>query len=320
MSSQLWDELTDDGTGEREIPEPVHILIVEDKESYLLGITHVLEEAGYAVHGVMQAEAAAEFLEMFRRPLIVLVDIGLPDHSGIELMRRIRKLPQFKQLVAMSDDEAREDEAIDAGAVKFLWKKTFVGRHEVLLRHLKPIARTIRDYIGSLMDRLTGLPNDTYFEQVLRLALARARRRRESIALVLFDVDGLKSVNDEYGHQAGSRLITHVGEWVQRHLRPYDIAGRFRNGDEFLVVLPRTDASYAAAFAALVEKEVEEHPFEVVDGHTLKVTVSSGCITRDWAEIENDRKKAAERIIDDADKLMYAEKERRKRLGYAVRR
>jgi diguanylate cyclase (GGDEF)-like protein len=334
-ASPLWDELSEDGdgTGEREVPDPVDILIVEDDTSFLTALIYVLENAGYIVHDVTTAEGAVEFLETFRQPVIVLVDIGLPDHSGIELMRRLKKLPQFKQIIAMSGgkekqqseearkrNKAKEDQAIDAGATKFLWKETFVGAPEELLRHLKPMARTIRDYGRSLIDRLTGLPNDTYFELVLRRSLAQARRRGDLIALLFIDVDGLKATNDRYGIPNGSRIITHVGEYIQKHLRPWDIAGRFRTGDEFMVLLPRTDETYAAMLSLTIDLDIQSHKARLDTGEEIDVSASIGYATRKPDEIESDLKKAAERIMKDADAMMRKAKAERKAQGIVVRR
>ncbi len=319
-ASPLWQELSNERgeTGELEIPDPVSILVVEDDPSFF-SIIDILQEAGYLVDHAITAEAALERLETYRMPMIPLVDIGLPDHSGIELLKNIEKLPLFTQSVAMSSSPEREDEALDAGAIKFLDKK-MASNPDAFLRHLRPVRRTIRKYIRSLMDRLTGFPNDTYFDQVLRRALSQARHRQEPIALLFIDADGLKALNTRHGVQNGSRLITHIGEYVRKYLRPWDIAGRYRTGDEFMIIMPRTKEDHALMTSISIDLDVRSHCLRLDTGEEIEVSASVGYVVRQPDEIESDAKAAADRIIKDADEEMRKAKEKRKAEGVAVRR
>jgi diguanylate cyclase (GGDEF)-like protein/PAS domain S-box-containing protein len=86
-------------------------------------------------------------------------------------------------------------------------------------------------------DDLTGLPNRISLADRLTLELAHARRNRESLGVLYFDLDGFKSINDEFGHAAGDALLVAVGERLRASLRAGDTVARL-GGDEFVVLLP----------------------------------------------------------------------------------
>ena len=86
-------------------------------------------------------------------------------------------------------------------------------------------------------DQLTGLGNRHFLQVELEKEIARAKRRNECIALLFIDLDGFKSVNDDWGHEAGDALLVEVAERLRQHVRAEDVVVRL-GGDEFLVVAP----------------------------------------------------------------------------------
>ena len=98
-------------------------------------------------------------------------------------------------------------------------------------------------------DELTGLARRWRFDEELKLQVALAQRHNTPAALLLVDVDGLKSVNDTLGHQSGDRVLQHVGAAIRQQTRLSDVAARI-GGDEFAIILREargTDADAAAA-------------------------------------------------------------------------
>jgi diguanylate cyclase (GGDEF)-like protein/PAS domain S-box-containing protein len=114
-------------------------------------------------------------------------------------------------------------------------------------------------------DPLTGLWNRRRFEEELHRQLARSRRTGESAALLMFDLDNFKYVNDTLGHKVGDDLIRHVGRAVRDGLRETDAVARL-GGDEFAVLLPGVLAAQAVQLAEKVCETVRSEPVRVGDG------------------------------------------------------
>jgi diguanylate cyclase (GGDEF)-like protein len=110
-------------------------------------------------------------------------------------------------------------------------------------------------------DPLTGLANRSLLDDRLSRAVATARRNASPLAVLLFDLDGFKGVNDALGHAAGDALLTAVARRARDCVRDADTVGRL-GGDEFLVLLPDTDRQGAGRVAGKILKAMAE-PFEV---------------------------------------------------------
>ena len=129
---------------------------------------------------------------------------------------------------------------------------TLVRRNDMLLTRLGEEART---------DALTGLLNRRGFDELAALELAHARREASSVAVVVFDIDYFKRINDEWGHEVGDRVLTRIGSLLTRHSRDIDVVARF-GGEEFVVLLPRCESADASAFAERVRAALASDAFE----------------------------------------------------------
>jgi diguanylate cyclase (GGDEF)-like protein len=119
---------------------------------------------------------------------------------------------------------------------------TLVRRNDLLLTKLADEART---------DALTGLLNRRGFDERASLELAHTRRDGRSIALVAFDIDYFKRINDEWGHEIGDRVLIRMGALLRSESRDIDITARF-GGEEFVVLLPGSSNEEAEVFAERV--------------------------------------------------------------------
>lgn len=132
-------------------------------------------------------------------------------------------------------------------------------------------------YQQSIRDVLTGLFNRRYMEETLVRELSRAERERKPVALIMFDIDHFKQLNDTAGHHSGDALLRELGTYLMRVTRAGDIVCRY-GGDEFLAVLPGAGRENARQFAEKIRlgtKELQvgqlERPFS---GCTLSLGVA----------------------------------------------
>jgi len=131
---------------------------------------------------------------------------------------------------------------------------TLVRRNDLLLTQLAEDART---------DALTGLLNRRGFDERASLELAHARREGRSIAVITFDIDHFKRINDEFGHEIGDRVLARAGALLAVQSRDIDVAARF-GGDEFVVLLPGCASDDAELFAERVRGALAvDHPAEL---------------------------------------------------------
>lgn len=149
-------------------------------------------------------------------------------------------------------------------------------------------------------DRLTGLNNRGYWEECLAHEYARHRRYQSSAALVMFDIDHFKKVNDTYGHPAGDKVIQAVADVVREQMRDTDYAGRY-GGEEFVILLPDIDSAGAQVFAERLRLRIEA----LVVSHEeqqIRFTVSLGVAD---LSVPMD---AYKQLIERADQALYASK------------
>lgn len=144
-------------------------------------------------------------------------------------------------------------------------------------------------------DPLTGLPNYRRLLEVLSVEIARADRSHRELAVVFFDMDGLKDINDEHGHLVGSRAVCRFAETLKAACRATDTAARY-GGDEFVAVLSETDHDGAR----LVVRRIAERLFEDGDEPALSVSAGVAVYPRDGGTPTT--------LLSAADRALYAAK------------
>ena len=143
---------------------------------------------------------------------------------------------------------SRVERRLVATAERFASYGAVALRNAWLLEEVQRIAVT---------DPLTGLANRMRFQEVLEAEVDRAARGRDEVALAMIDLDKFKALNDTRGHQAGDEALRQAAAAIADSCRSYDTAGRY-GGEEFAVILPRTDADEAMVVAERLRAAVAE--------------------------------------------------------------
>jgi diguanylate cyclase (GGDEF)-like protein len=130
-------------------------------------------------------------------------------------------------------------------------------------------------YRLAIIDALTEIHNKRYLLEFLNRELACSARYRRPLALILFDIDRFKAINDLYGHLCGDYTLRELAAWVKkRAVRKEDLFARY-GGEEFALVLPETTLEGAKELAERLRRSVEACPFQF-DGNGFRVTISLG--------------------------------------------
>ena len=155
--------------------------------------------------------------------------------------------------------------------------------------------------IQATTDGLTGISNLQYFQVRLMHAVEQAKQERQRLAVVMFDMDGFKQINDQLGHQAGNEVLIELVRRLRQRMRKSDLLARF-GGDEFCILLFRSDEKEAWEVAETLRKSVESEPFATSAG-VGRPTLSMGV-----AGIGGGETKPVEKLMEEADAALYASK------------
>ena len=316
----------------------LRVLLVEDSKVAIKAITGYLDDLGVQL---FIAETGSAAIDLYRRerPDIILMDIILPDITGYEVAKQVRKLQGkddwtaiiFLSVMSKDDDLKR---GIEAGGDDYLTKP--VGR-VVLQAKVAAMYRLVRMQRAlvqlteqlnqtneqlnmanlelhrvSMTDGLTGIPNRRVFDELLVREWRRCARLQKPISVVMLDVDYFKKFNDRYGHQAGDECLKSVAKMIAGAVpRASDLAARY-GGEEFVLILSETDAEGARAVANRIREQVAELKVANEDSPHRWVTLSCGIST----VVPGDEIQV-EKLVKSADNALYlAKKQGRNSVAY----
>jgi diguanylate cyclase (GGDEF)-like protein len=152
--------------------------------------------------------------------------------------------------------------------------------------------------ISSTLDKLTGVYNRKHFEEALLFLLDSARLEKNEFAVIMFDIDDFKGVNDKYGHQTGDEVLVKLTTEVNKCIGKNDIIGRY-GGEEFILLLPNINKEKAVSMAEKIRSNVEEAK---ILGDKRKVTISIGIAMSAHEDLDS------QEIIERADQALYKAK------------
>ena len=140
--------------------------------------------------------------------------------------------------------------------------------------------------------------------------ISRSFRNKESFALIMFDIDHFKYVNDQYGHLVGDLVLKNLVTHCQSILRDIDLLGRV-GGEEFLVILPNTDEGRAMDVAERLRTQISQKTLALANQNKIKITISNGIAIFDPKnEIDLIHSVLADKYYQQADFAMYLAKQK----------
>jgi diguanylate cyclase (GGDEF)-like protein len=281
-------------------PQPYRVLIVDDSEIQAKTNALHLRKVNMETNILSQSADILVELENFR-PDLLLLDLYMPDYTGLELALMIRQIKAYVGLpiVFLSAETDREKQlnAVGQGGDDFLTKPI---KPDLLIASVTSrIERYRKLQTLMLRDGLTGLFNHTTMREHLMQEINRAGRANQPFALAMLDIDEFKKVNDNYGHATGDKVLRSLAHMLSLRLRRTDIMGRY-GGEEFIVILPNT----TIPDALLLIDNLRESFAQIVhlsQGMEFRVTISGG--VAGFPQLDN-----ASDLSEAADRAMYCAK------------
>jgi len=276
--------------------QPVRVLLIEDDPD---DADYFVEALANKENGGIQMECAQDLREAFQRMAgdqfdIIVADLSLPDSQGIETFRKIRERSKDQPILVLTglNDEMAALETLRRGAQDYLVKGQFSGaflakslRYAIERNKIhQDLAKTSQELgLANLKldhlahnDPLTDLLNRRGLDQVLSREVAWAHRHGSSIMALLVDLDDFKRINDTLGHAAGDIVLKEIARRMSEPLRLTDFLARI-GGDEFLILLPDTEAVEGIRIAEKVRKAISEKLIDV-RSKSIRVTASVGVV------------------------------------------
>ncbi len=155
----------------------------------------------------------------------------------------------------------------------------------------------------AIKDRLTGIYNRTYFDELLKKEFSFHKRAKLPLSVIFIDLDDFKKINDNFGHLCGDEILKKTAKLIQSKVREADYFCRF-GGEEFVLLLKNTEYEKAVKKAESLRQALEQAEFLCSGNIRLKVTASLGVAT-----LENDNFSTHKRLLAEADNAMYKAKE-----------
>jgi two-component system cell cycle response regulator len=293
------------------------ILLVEDSDTQAEITKATLQSGGYEVVWANNGVSAIKAV-VTSPPDVVLLDLLLPDMSGIEVCRWIKQTENTRgiPIIMLTIKSSLNDKVsgIESGADDYLPKpyndielnaKIYAAlRTKALQDELRQKNKQLSELLAqvetmAITDPLTGLYNRRHLDSVLEAEWKKSERYNFSLVCLLIDIDFFKSVNDTYGHKTGDLVLIKIANILRKSLRDVDTVARW-GGEEFLAVLPYTDKDQGLMIAQRILEKVSAHQFEQCPDR--RITVSIG-LSHSGPSLNS-----KDKLIEAADSALYEAK------------
>ncbi len=279
---------------------PFRILIIEDALTQASFYAMHLEKVGMETRIVTDPIHLMEPLLSFN-PDLILMDMYLPDCSGMEIARLIRQMENYVSVpivyLSAETDKERQLAAM------------FMGGDDFLIKPIKPehlisaVSSRVERYrkLRTMMtsDGLTGLLNHTTIKERLEKEIQLADQNHMPLCYAMIDLDYFKDVNDRHGHAIGDKVLKSLARMLRQRLRRTDLIGRY-GGEEFAIIFPNTFIDDAVSIMGRLREGFSKVHHRGADG-TFSITYSCGVA-------DYPRFRSASKISLAADRALYEAK------------
>ena len=295
-----------------ENPGRGRILIVEDREQSALRLAETLSRD----HDVEVVGDVSEALIRVKGGDydLVIPSLSLDRQDGLRFCATLRSLDATRQtpllVIVDEGDMKRLVRALDIGVNDYLMRPVerseLVARVRTQLRR-KRYADRLRHSLQlslemAITDQLTGLFNRRYMSRHLNTLISNAGATGKPVSFLILDIDFFKKINDSYGHDVGDDVLREFASRVSHNVRGIDLACRY-GGEEFVVVMPDTDMTFAYMVAERLRQSVADIPFKIgVPPGQITVTISIGVTASEGTA------DTAEALLRRADQALYRAK------------
>jgi len=287
------------------------VLLIEDNAGDARLIQEMLkdiETASFESEWVSSLSAGLKRLSEIHFDALLL-DLGLPDSKGIETLEQLlSQAPEVPVIVLTGlADEMIGIEAVQKGAQDYLVKGPV--NSDLLVRAIryaierKRLISELRNL--SLRDDLTGLYNRRGFFAVAEQQWKMAKRSKTGLLLILADLDGMKQINDTFGHKEGDLALKNAAAVLKDTFRESDVIGRI-GGDEFAVVVIEDSKVGAEIISVRLQDNLDAYNAKRIGRYELSVSIGV-------ARCDPESPCFLDKLMSEADALMYEQKRTRKK-------
>lgn len=286
------------------MPTKPLVVCVDDEQSLLDTMERTLRTR-FRVRSFTSANLARTFCSENKDIAVVISDFKMPETNGIQFLDEVRKvLPNTSRVLISGQVSLKAmEEAINKATIhRFItkpWSSEQFAMHIIgAYKDHKTLVEKEKYRTLSITDPVTQLTNHRFFQENLRLHWTKHTQNKDHLSLVLIDIDHFKRFNDQYGHPEGDKLLSHVASRMSAHAPAGTYLSRY-GGEEFALVLPKTDIKKAGPIAETIRKAISEEAF---GPHRLSISLGVSSAPEFASSVDE--------LILGADQALYQAKRR----------
>lgn len=298
---------------EVEAVAPGNILVLEDNALAGNKLTQILKPLSVELT-LVKTNAEAYQLSSQGTYDVIIISMALEREDPLRLVSQLRAVEQTRQLPILlildDGDYPRLAKGLDLGANDYIIRP--VDRNELIARTRIQIKRKrLQDQLLdnykrgltlALTDGLTGLYNRRYLTAHIDTLFGRTGGPMKDVAILMFDIDRFKQVNDTFGHSVGDEVLVEVARRTLGNVRGFDLVARY-GGEEFVVVMPESALSAAGSVADRLRRAIGDTMMDMATApHSLEVTISIG------VAVSGPDALTPAQLLRNADEALYAAK------------